>query len=122
MCQASISPAGPKALPTRATARAIKPFSRAGETRWGDYATRTRVKADRLVPLLDGLTTRNAMAIGTAGLTAMLAVMALEEQGLDPTIGEVLVAAASGLPMVKLEATISTVTLKDVTAAAADIL
>src|SRR3546814_5146535 len=51
---------------------------------------------DWLVPLPDGLTTRRAMAIGTAGFTAMLAVMALEREGLDPAKGEVLVTGAAG--------------------------
>jgi acrylyl-CoA reductase (NADPH) len=58
-----------------------------GETHWGGYATKARVKADWLVPLPEGLTTRQAMAIGTAGLTAMLAVMALEDHGLRPGRG-----------------------------------
>ena len=68
---------------------------RVGEARWGGYATRTRVKADLLVPLV-GLSTRQAMAVGTAGLTAMLAVMALEDHGLVPSGGEVLVTGAAG--------------------------
>ncbi len=69
---------------------------RVGEAHWGGYATRARVSADHLVPLPDGLSSRNAMAIGTAGLTAMLAVQALEDQGLEPGKGEVLVTGASG--------------------------
>lgn len=69
---------------------------RVGEVRWGGYATRARVKADWLVPLPEQLTTRQAMAIGTAGLTAMLAVMALEKAGLSPLKGEVLVTGAAG--------------------------
>ncbi len=69
---------------------------RVGETRWGGYATRARVPADFLVPLAQGLTTRTAMALGTAGLTAMLAVMALEAHGLVPGAGPVLVTGASG--------------------------
>ncbi|MDO9418407.1 MDR family oxidoreductase [Pararhizobium sp.] len=69
---------------------------RVGEVRWGGYATRARVKADWLVPLPDGLTTRQAMAIGTAGLTAMLAVIALQNNGLQRGKGEVLVTGASG--------------------------
>ena len=69
---------------------------RVGENRWGGYASRARVKAGWLVPLPDGLTTRQAMAIGTAGLTSMLAVMALEDHGLTPGRGEVLVTGASG--------------------------
>ncbi|MBB3976815.1 acrylyl-CoA reductase (NADPH) [Rhizobium azooxidifex] len=69
---------------------------RVGETWWGGYATRARVKGDWLVPLPKALTTREAMAIGTAGLTAMLAVMALEKAGLSPPRGEVLVTGAAG--------------------------
>lgn len=69
---------------------------RVGETHWGGYATRARVKADWLVPLPQGLTTRMAMAVGTAGFTAMLAVIALEDHGLRPDQGEVLVTGASG--------------------------
>jgi acrylyl-CoA reductase (NADPH) len=69
---------------------------RVGENRWGGYAQKARVKADWLVPLPDGLTTRAAMAVGTAGFTAMLAVMALERHDLSPGKGEVLVTGASG--------------------------
>lgn len=69
---------------------------RVGETHWGGYATRARVKADWLVPLPQGLTTHQAMAVGTAGLTAMLAIMALEDHTLTPDKGEVLVTGASG--------------------------
>lgn len=69
---------------------------RVGETHWGGYAQKARVKADWLVPLPQGLTTRQAMAVGTAGFTAMLAVMALEEHGLTPAKGEVLVTGAAG--------------------------
>jgi acrylyl-CoA reductase (NADPH) len=69
---------------------------RVGEARWGGYAQKTRVRADWLVPLPDGLTTRQAMAVGTAGLTAMLAVMALEAHGLKPDDGPVLVTGAAG--------------------------
>ena len=69
---------------------------RVGEAHWGGYAEKARVKADWLVPLADGLTTRNAMAIGTAGLAAMLGVMRLEEHGLAPENGPVLVTGASG--------------------------
>jgi acrylyl-CoA reductase (NADPH) len=69
---------------------------RVGEVHWGGYATRARVKADWLVPLPDGLTARQAMAVGTAGLTSMLAVMALEDHGLSPDKGEVLVTGAAG--------------------------
>jgi acrylyl-CoA reductase (NADPH) len=69
---------------------------RVGEAHWGGYAQKARVKADWLVPLPDGLTTRQAMAVGTAGFTAMLAVMALEDHGLSPDKGEVLVTGAAG--------------------------
>ena len=69
---------------------------RVGEAHWGGYATRACVKADWLVPLPEGLTTRQAMAVGTAGFTAMLAVTALEDQGLAPGAGEVLVTGAAG--------------------------
>jgi len=69
---------------------------RMGENRWGGYATRARVRADWPVALPAGLTTRQAMAVGTAGFTAMLAVMALEDHGLTPDRGEVLVTGAAG--------------------------
>ncbi|MCZ8259659.1 MAG: oxidoreductase [Beijerinckiaceae bacterium] len=69
---------------------------RVGEVWWGGYATKARVKADWLVPLPAGLTERQAMAIGTAGFTAMLAVQALEDHGLAPGQGEVLVTGAAG--------------------------
>jgi len=69
---------------------------RVGETRWGGYAERARVKAEWLVKLPDGLTAERAMAIGTAGFTAMLGVMALERHGLTPADGEVLVTGAAG--------------------------
>jgi acrylyl-CoA reductase (NADPH) len=69
---------------------------RVGEVHWGGYAQKARVKADWLVPLPAGLTTRQAMAVGTAGLTAMLAIQALEDHGLTPEKGEVLVTGAAG--------------------------
>ena len=69
---------------------------RVGESRWGGYAQKARVKADWLVPLPEGMTTRDAMALGTAGFTAMLAIMALEEHGLAPGRGPVLVTGAAG--------------------------
>jgi len=69
---------------------------RVGEARWGGYAQRARVKGDWLVPLPNGLTTRQAMAVGTAGLTAMLAIMALEDHGLKPGDDPVLVTGAAG--------------------------
>jgi acrylyl-CoA reductase (NADPH) len=69
---------------------------RVGEAHWGGYAQKARVKADWLVPLPDGITARQAMAVGTAGFTAMLAVMALEDHGLVPGQGPVLVTGAAG--------------------------
>lgn len=69
---------------------------RVGETHWGGYATRARVKGEWLVKLPQGLTARHAMAIGTAGFTSMLCVMALEAHGLKPDQGEVLVTGAAG--------------------------
>jgi acrylyl-CoA reductase (NADPH) len=69
---------------------------RVGEMRWGGYATRARVKADWLVKLPEAISNRQAMAIGTAGLTSMLAVIALEKAGLAPDKGEVLVTGAAG--------------------------
>jgi acrylyl-CoA reductase (NADPH) len=69
---------------------------RVGEVHWGGYAERARVKAEWLVRRPDGLTAQEAMAIGTAGFTAMLAVIALERQGLQPDAGDVLVTGAVG--------------------------
>ena len=69
---------------------------RVGEVHWGGLAQKASVNGDYLLPLPSGLTTRQAMAIGTAGLTAMLAVMALEFHGLTPEMGEVLVTGAAG--------------------------
>ena len=69
---------------------------RVGETHWGGYAQRARVNADWLVPLPQGLSTRDAMIVGTAGLTAMLAIDRLETLGLRPESGEVLVTGAAG--------------------------
>ncbi len=70
---------------------------RVGEVHWGGYAGKARVKADWLVPLPEAMTPKQAMAIGTAGFTAMLAVMALEEHGLKPeNKGEVLITGAAG--------------------------
>lgn len=69
---------------------------RVGEMHWGGYSQKARVNADWLVPLPDGMTTRQAMAVGTAGFTAMLAVMALEDHGLTTGNGEVLVTGAAG--------------------------
>ena len=67
-----------------------------GESHSGGLAQKARVKADWLVPLPEGLTTRQAMAIGTAGYTAMLCVLALERHGLLPGMGDVLVTGANG--------------------------
>lgn len=69
---------------------------RVGEAHWGGYSQKARVKAEWLVPLPKGLDTRQAMAVGTAGFTAMLAVMALEDHGLKPGHGPVLVTGAAG--------------------------
>jgi acrylyl-CoA reductase (NADPH) len=67
-----------------------------GEMHWGGLAQRARVKAEWLIPLPGALTTRQAMAVGTAGYTAMLSVMALERHGITPGDGEVLVTGAAG--------------------------
>ena len=69
---------------------------RVGEVHWGGYSQKARVNADWLVPLPSGLSSRQAMAVGTAGFTAMLAVMALEDHGLKPDQGPVLVTGAAG--------------------------
>ncbi|TAJ85611.1 MAG: oxidoreductase [Reyranella sp.] len=69
---------------------------RVGELHWGGYATKARVKGDWLVKLPASLSTRRAMAIGTAGYTSMLCVMALEKHGIDPAKGEILVTGAAG--------------------------
>jgi acrylyl-CoA reductase (NADPH) len=67
-----------------------------GETHLGAYAEKARVKGDWLVRLPDGMSTRDAMAIGTAGYTAMLAVLALEKQGLTSNSGPIVVTGAAG--------------------------
>ena len=67
-----------------------------GEKHWGGYAQRARVQADWLVPLPSKLTAQQAMTIGTAGLTAMLCVMALAESGVKPESGEIIVTGAAG--------------------------
>jgi acrylyl-CoA reductase (NADPH) len=67
-----------------------------GETRWGGLATLARIDGDWLVPVPNAFTTWQAMAIGTAGYTAMLCVLALEDHGLTPGAGEVLVTGAAG--------------------------
>src|SRR6267378_1778476 len=67
-----------------------------GETHLGGYAGKARVKGDWLVPLPQGLAARDAMAVGTAGYTAMLAVMALERHDVAPGRGPVVVTGAAG--------------------------
>ena len=80
--------------------RVVSTGWRVGEMSWGGHAQKARVNGDWLVPLPDGLTAKRAMALGTAGFTAMLAVMALEEHGVEPgqggNGGEVLVTGAAG--------------------------
>ena len=67
-----------------------------GEGHWGGLAQKARVKGDWLVPLPTAFTPKQAMTIGTAGYTAMLCVMALEQQGVNPDQGEILVTGAAG--------------------------
>lgn len=67
-----------------------------GENHWGGLSERARVKGDWLVPMPTGLDGRKAMIIGTAGFTAMLCVMALEDAGVRPGEGEIVVTGASG--------------------------
>ena len=67
-----------------------------GEAHWGGLAQKARVRADWLVPIPAGLDARQAMAIGTAGYTAMLCVMALQDHGVTPAAGPVLVTGANG--------------------------
>ena len=67
-----------------------------GENHWGGLAQQARVNADWLVSMPEGLDARKAMIIGTAGFTAMLCIMALEEAGVNPQSGEVIVTGASG--------------------------
>ena len=67
-----------------------------GEVHHGGYAERARVKGDWLIRLPDNISTAQAMAIGTAGYTAMLCVLALEKQGITPDKGDVLVTGAAG--------------------------
>ena len=67
-----------------------------GETHLGAYAEKARVKGDWLVRLPDGMSAREAMAIGTAGYTAMLSVLALEKHGLTPASGPIVVTGAAG--------------------------
>ena len=67
-----------------------------GEGHWGGLAQQARVKSDWLIPLPKGFTAKQALAIGTAGYTAMLCVMALQKHGVKPADGEVLVTGAAG--------------------------
>jgi acrylyl-CoA reductase (NADPH) len=67
-----------------------------GETHWGAYAGKARLKSQWLIPLPAGLTAKQAMGVGTAGYTAMLSVMALEERGVTPDKGPVIVTGANG--------------------------
>jgi acrylyl-CoA reductase (NADPH) len=67
-----------------------------GETHWGGLAERARVKGDWLVPLPEAIDLRQAAAIGTAGYTAMLCVLALERQGITPDSGEIVISGAAG--------------------------
>src|SRR5215212_9916905 len=67
-----------------------------GETHLGAYAEKTRVKGDWLIPLPKGLSAQQAMAVGTAGYTAMLCLMALERHGLGPDRGPAIVTGAVG--------------------------
>lgn len=69
---------------------------RVGEVHWGGLAEKARVKGEWLLPLPSSISTRDAMTVGTAGLTAMLAVIEMEDQGLTPEKGPVLVTGASG--------------------------
>ena len=99
MCPASISPVSWNLPATTVTSRAnqvILTGWRVGEVHWGGYAGKARVKADWLVPLPDGLTDKQAMAIGTAGFTSMLCVASLEDHGITPDSGTVLVTGAAG--------------------------
>lgn len=67
-----------------------------GEKHWGGLAQKVRLSGDWLIPLPEGITPRQAMAIGTAGYTAMLCVQALQKQGVTPELGDILVTGASG--------------------------
>lgn len=69
---------------------------RVGESQWGGFAERARVKADWLVPLPRRLSTRDAMVLGTAGLTVMLAINRLRAHGIGPQSGEIVVTGAGG--------------------------
>ncbi len=67
-----------------------------GEKSWGGFAERARVRGEHAIPIPEGLSTRDAMVLGTAGLTAMLSVLALEDHDTSPDDGEIVVSGASG--------------------------
>ncbi|MBR7888112.1 oxidoreductase [Marinomonas sp. A79] len=67
-----------------------------GEAHWGGLAERARLKSEWLIPLPEGIEAKQSMAIGTAGYTAMLSVLALEKQGVTPESGDILVTGANG--------------------------
>ncbi|MEL0635290.1 MDR family oxidoreductase [Marinomonas sp. TI.3.20] len=67
-----------------------------GEMHWGGLAEKARLKSDWLIPLPAGIDAKQSMAVGTAGYTAMLSVLALEKQGVTPDLGEILVTGANG--------------------------
>ncbi len=67
-----------------------------GEAYWGAYAQKARVKPESLIPLPEGMTYKHAMTLGTAGFTAMLSVMALQEHNITPDMGEIVVTGATG--------------------------
>ena len=69
---------------------------RVGETHWGGFAQKARVSADWCMPMPDGMDCRQAMMLGTPGITAMLGLMAMELEGLKPDQGKVLITGASG--------------------------
>src|SRR5207244_5442592 len=88
---------------TRSSHRSIKPGDKVilngwgvGEDRNGGYAGKARVPGDWLVPLPGNLTSAEAMAVGTAGYTAMLCIIALEQQSVEPGSGEIIVTGAAG--------------------------
>ena len=92
-----------------------------GETHLGAYAEKARVKGDWLVALPKGLSAREAMAIGTAGFTAMLAVLALEKQGLTPSSGPVVVTGA-GVAVLPCSAANAGAAITDMASSAAEIV
>ncbi len=80
----------------KAGGRAILMGWGVGESHWGGLAQKARVKGDWLVKLPPGISAREAMAIGTAGFTAMLCIMAIEDRGIGPKAGDILVTGATG--------------------------